>query len=74
MTPEKLNPLAHQPMARTDWPRSDDHDWQGVRSDGTPIGPMNDQASIDDYMAREARKKEILEGRAARHTSREKEA
>lgn len=67
MTPEKLNPLAHQPPARTDWPRSDGHDWEGVRPDGTPIGPMNDQASIDDYIAREKRKAEILDGRNAPH-------
>ena len=28
-------------------PRSDDHDWQGQRSDGTMIGPYNDQAPVE---------------------------
>lgn len=54
---DKKNPLRTE-RPRTDWPRSDAHPWQGTRPDGTPIGPYNEQESIDDYMKHHNREKE----------------
>lgn len=61
MTEDQLNPLRRE-CVRTDWKRSDDHDWQGQRSDGTPIGPYNDQATVDDVIRRERREAETPSG------------
>lgn len=48
MTPEKLNPLAYQPMARTDWSRIEtryhpycrDQAWTATRDDYAPGDPV----------------------------------